>query len=181
MPTFPALTLFLADADQTAQVAHALARGCVETEPSRLLVTLSGDLGAGKTTFVRAFLRALGVQGRIKSPTFALVEGYSVDSSGLEFNRTLRTDVYHIDLYRFSDPNEWEDAGLRDLVAGPGICLVEWPEQAAGLLPVADLALRLTPQGNTARQLDVAAGSPLGAALLAALQRWPPHRASDTD
>lgn len=180
MPVSPSLELTLADVEQTARVAQALARGCVETQPPRLLVTLSGDLGAGKTTFVRAFLRALGVQGRIKSPTFALVEGYSVDSSGLEFNRSLRTDVYHIDLYRFSDPDEWEDAGLRDIVAGPGICLVEWPERAAALLPAADLTLQLAPQGDTARRLNVAAGTPLGAALLDALRRALLDRATDT-
>ena len=165
----PSLAVHLADEAATEQFARTLAAACVEHAPRRLLITLSGDLGAGKTTLSRALLRAWGVQGRIKSPTFALVEEYAIDVSGLEFKRTLQTAVYHIDLYRFSDPEEWEDAGLPDLIGGPGISLVEWPENARGLLPVADLSLTLTPEDEQARQLDVRAGTPQGDALLAAL------------
>lgn len=166
MPT-PPFTLMLADEAATERFARQLAAACVEHSPRRLLITLSGDLGAGKTTFTRAVLRAWGVQGRIKSPTFALLEEYTIDSSGLEFKGTLQTVVYHIDLYRFSDPEEWEDAGLRDVIGGPGISLVEWPEHAQGLLPAADLALQLTPEGEQARRLEIRAGTPQGQALLA--------------
>ena len=95
-------------------------------------LSLQGDLGAGKTTFVRHLLRALGITGRIKSPTYAVVEPHETPD-GLA--------VYHFDFYRFSDPREWEDAGFRDIFAGPGLKLAEWPENAAGRIPIADLAI----------------------------------------
>ena len=93
-----------------------------------MLVLLHGDLGAGKTTLVRHLLRALGVQGRIKSPTYAVVEPYDTPS-GLA--------LWHFDFYRFDDPREWEDAGFRDIFASPGLKLAEWPEKAAALTPPA--------------------------------------------
>ncbi len=98
-----------------------------------LYIELVGDLGAGKTTLVRGLLRALGYQGRVKSPTFTLVEYYPV----------LRFNLYHFDLYRFEDPEEWLDAGFREHFNGDSVCLVEWPQKAAGCLPLADVTLRL--------------------------------------
>ncbi len=98
-----------------------------------LYIELIGNLGAGKTTLVRGLLRALGYQGRVKSPTFTLVEHYSV----------LRFNLYHFDLYRFEDPEEWLDAGFREHFNGDSVCLVEWPEKAMGCLPQADVSLRL--------------------------------------
>ncbi len=118
---------------------------------------LHGPLGAGKTTFVRHLLRALGVQGRIKSPTYAVVEPYSLP--GLE--------VSHFDFYRFSDPREWEDAGFRDVFAAPGLKLAEWPEKAAALLPLPDLRLQLEPLDEQARQVQVQAFTRRGVELLA--------------
>ena len=94
---------------------------------------LDGPLGAGKTTFVRHLLRALGVTGRVKSPTYAVVEPYDVD--GLA--------VSHFDFYRFDDPREWEDAGFRDVFGQPGLKLVEWAAKAAPHLPAPDLRVRL--------------------------------------
>lgn len=103
-----------------------------------LKVYLRGDLGAGKTTLVRGVLRALGYQGRVKSPTFALVEVYCVS----------RLYLYHFDFYRFKNPEEWRDAGFREQFGGPGVCLVEWPEKAAGLLPAPDLTITLEHDGS---------------------------------
>ncbi len=121
-------------------------------------IELHGDLGAGKTTLVRHLLRALGVQGRVKSPTYAVVEPYELEG----FN------VWHFDFYRFSDPREWEDAGFRDIFASPGLKLAEWPEKAAGFIPRADLVIHLEALTDDARQVSLTAQTPLGAALLQA-------------
>jgi tRNA threonylcarbamoyladenosine biosynthesis protein TsaE len=121
-------------------------------------VELHGPLGAGKTTFVRHLLRALGVQGRIKSPSYAVVEPYLLP--GLA--------VSHFDFYRFDDAREWEDAGFRDIFAAPGLKLVEWPEKAAAVLPLADLALRIEPQDDDSRRVHAAAHTERGRALLGA-------------
>jgi tRNA threonylcarbamoyladenosine biosynthesis protein TsaE len=98
-----------------------------------LTIWLSGDLGAGKTTLARGLLRELGFAGRVKSPTYTLVELYSLT----------RFNLYHFDLYRFADPNEWEDAGFRDCFNPASVCLVEWPEKAGDLLPAPDLVVGL--------------------------------------
>jgi tRNA threonylcarbamoyladenosine biosynthesis protein TsaE len=98
-----------------------------------LKIYLSGELGAGKTTLVRGILRALGYRGRVKSPTFALVELYKVS----------RLDLYHFDFYRFKDSTEWVDAGFRDAFGTSAVCVVEWPERAAGELPTADVHIHL--------------------------------------
>lgn len=123
-------------------------------------VELHGNLGAGKTTLVRHLLKALGVAGRIKSPTYAVVEPHEVP--GL--------NIWHFDFYRFSDPREWEDAGFRDLFASPGLKLAEWPEKAVGLLPVADLAIELRVQADESRLALLTARTPTGAALLHGLK-----------
>ncbi|MDD4886379.1 MAG: tRNA (adenosine(37)-N6)-threonylcarbamoyltransferase complex ATPase subunit type 1 TsaE [Thiomonas sp.] len=163
-----ALDLLLADESATNTLAQSMALAWTQHSAPRLLITLEGDLGAGKTTFARAFLRALGVQGRIKSPSFSLVEEYAIDIPNLQFKGTLRTAAYHIDLYRFSDPLEWEDSGLRDVVGGPGVSLVEWPQRADGLLPAADLTLHLEPLDEQ-RQCVLRAGTEVGLTLLRAL------------
>jgi tRNA threonylcarbamoyladenosine biosynthesis protein TsaE len=118
---------------------------------------LQGDLGAGKTTFVRHLLRALGVQGRIKSPTYAVVEPHEVP--GL--------NIWHFDFYRFADPREWEDAGFRDIFASPGLKIAEWPEKAAALLPKADLLIAITAQADESRDVVLTAQTAIGAELLA--------------
>jgi tRNA threonylcarbamoyladenosine biosynthesis protein TsaE len=131
-----------------------LAQACIE---------LHGPLGAGKTTFVRHLLHALGVEGRIKSPTYTVMEPYALP--GLA--------VSHFDFYRFSDPREWADAGFRDVFAAPGLKLSEWPEQAAGMLPVADLRLFIDVDAGDlqhtadARHVRLEAGTALGLELLA--------------
>jgi tRNA threonylcarbamoyladenosine biosynthesis protein TsaE len=120
-------------------------------------IELRGELGAGKTTFVRHLLQALGVQGRIKSPTYAVVEPYELD----------HMNIWHFDFYRFSDPREWEDAGFRDIFASPGLKLAEWPDKAPGLLPPADLVLRIEVQADETRQVALQAQTATGRELLA--------------
>jgi tRNA threonylcarbamoyladenosine biosynthesis protein TsaE len=102
-------------------------------------IELHGDLGAGKTTFTRHLLRALGLTGRIKSPTYAVVESYQVPTS----DTSSSLDIHHFDFYRFDDPREWEEAGFRELFAQPGLKLAEWPDKAQGWLPSADLRMNI--------------------------------------
>lgn len=103
-----------------------------------MAIWLSGDLGAGKTTLTRGLLRALGYDGRVKSPTYTLVEIYPFSS----FN------LYHFDLYRFVDPDEWEDSGFREYFNRESVCLVEWPEKGGAILPPPDLEIRLEEDGE---------------------------------
>jgi tRNA threonylcarbamoyladenosine biosynthesis protein TsaE len=112
---------------------------------------LRGELGAGKTTFARALLGALGIGPRIKSPTYSLIESYAM--GGLA--------IHHLDLYRIADPGELEWLGLADLTAGPHLLLVEWPERAARALPVPDLVVSLAHAGEK-RDAVLAAGSARG-------------------
>ena len=142
--------------DDTAAFARQLA---AQPLLANAFITLHGDLGAGKTTLVRHLLRALGVQGRIKSPTYAVVEPHEV--RGLA--------IWHFDFYRFNDPREWEDAGFRDLFASQGLKLAEWPEKAAALIPAADVAIYIEALDEDARQVTLRAHTPLGHRLLQGL------------
>ncbi len=128
-----------------------------------LLLYLHGDLGSGKTTLVRGLLRGLGYVGRVKSPTYTLVELYLVS----------RLNLYHFDFYRFKDPKEWREAGFGEYFNGASVCLVEWPEKAAGLLPPADLAIELEFSGD-GRHLSIRAGTDRGNACLTRLVQLPP-------
>lgn len=129
-----------------------------------LLVFLHGHLGAGKTTLVRGFLRALGHSGPVKSPTYTLIEPYA----------TARRNIYHLDLYRLADAEELEWIGVRDLFEDENICLVEWPEQGAGFLPEPDLHIYLGAEGE-GRGLRVEAVSPRGRQVLEKLVRGEQH------
>ncbi len=151
--------LLLHWADESATQAFALQ---LADQPAlgQAFVSLHGNLGAGKTTLVRHLLRALGVQGRIKSPTYAVVEPYHLP--GL--------DIWHFDFYRFNDPREWEDAGFRDIFASPGLKLAEWPDKAAGVLPLADLEIHLQVNPDQSRTGALQAQSTVGMALLQTLQ-----------
>lgn len=133
-----------------AQLARALRPGSV--------VYLEGDLGAGKTTLTRGMLRGLGYAGRVKSPTYTLVEPYSLP------------DLYfhHFDLYRFADPLEWEDAGFREYFNAESVCLVEWPDKAEGFLPPPDWRIALVPEQD-GRRLTLVALTTHGQACLAQL------------
>ncbi len=123
-------------------------------------ISLHGELGAGKTTLVRHLLRALGVQGRIKSPTYAVVEPHEAGPLA----------IWHFDFYRFSDPREWEDAGFRELFANPGLKLAEWPEKAASLIPLADIAIHIEAIDDTTRKVCATAGTALGEQMLQGLR-----------
>ena len=125
-------------------------------------IELHGELGAGKTTLVRHILRALGVQGRIKSPTYAVVEPYVLRQA----EGQPELSIWHFDFYRFSDPREWEDAGFRDLFASPGLKLAEWPGNAGPLLPKADLVVRIDVRGDDTRDVTLTAQTPAGLELL---------------
>jgi len=142
--------------EDTAAFARRLA---AQPLLANAFVTLHGDLGAGKTTLVRHLLRALGVQGRIKSPTYAVVEPH--EAPGLS--------IWHFDFYRFDDPREWEDAGFRDIFANPGLKVAEWPEKAAALTPLADLAIHIEATDDTERKVTLHAPTATGRSLLQAL------------
>jgi tRNA threonylcarbamoyladenosine biosynthesis protein TsaE len=144
--------------DEAACAAFAARLAALPALWPSTFIALEGPLGAGKTTFVRHLLRALGVQGRIKSPTYAVLEPYEVGGRA----------VSHFDFYRFSDPREWADAGFRELFAAPGLKLAEWPEHAAQVLPLADWRLQIEPLEGDARQVAVHALSAHGVELLAA-------------
>jgi tRNA threonylcarbamoyladenosine biosynthesis protein TsaE len=122
------------------------------------VVYLDGDLGTGKTTLVRGVLRGLGHTGSVRSPTYTLLEPYELDALRL----------YHLDLYRLADPEELEFLGLRDLLDGDSVLFVEWPARGAGVLPPADLEIRLA-YSAAGRVLDLTPRSRAGEGVVAAL------------
>lgn len=128
-----------------------------------MTVYLEGDLGAGKTTLTRGILRGLGFKGRVKSPTYTLVESYAVSSLYL----------YHFDLYRFNNPLEWEDAGFRDYFNSESVCLIEWADKAEDFLPAPDWIILLSPEGQ-GRRLRIEPHSELGKICLRNLHTPPP-------
>jgi len=147
------------DEDACAARAQALAaRGSLRDA----FIELQGPLGAGKTTFVRHLLRALGVAGRIKSPSYAVVEPYELSGA----DGAPRGMAWHLDFYRFGDEHEWEDAGLRDVFAGGGLKLVEWAQNAGETLPVPDLKMELEPMDDDRRAVTISAYTPRGLELL---------------
>lgn len=136
-------------ADETATLA--LGEKIANILQPGLIIFLSGDLGAGKTTLTRGILRAMGYLGKVKSPTYNLVEIYKFSELYL----------YHFDFYRFNDPIEWEEAGFRDFFKAETICLIEWPEKADKLLPDADIKIffRFNELG---REIRIQAGTEKG-------------------
>ncbi len=116
---------------------------------------LKGELGAGKTTFVRGLLRGLGYQDKVKSPTYTLVESYSFE----------KFMIYHFDLYRFKGEHEWDDAGFREYFNETSICLIEWPEKAGGILPEPDISIELSHE-PFGRHLRMIGFTPIGSACI---------------
>ncbi len=133
-----------------------------------LVVYLHGDLGAGKTTFVRGVLHGLGHLGKVKSPTYTLVETYELESYQIYVNKVFNYTFYHFDLYRFIDENEWEAAGFRDYFNPQSVCMVEWPEKAEHVLPTPDIDVRLSLLNldSKGRKIQFSAASPLGVQCL---------------
>ena len=152
-PHFPSFDCVWHDEADTAAFAQTLA---AQPALANAYLTLHGDLGAGKTTLVRHLLRALGVQGRIKSPTYAVVEPHE----GARFA------ISHFDFYRFDDPREWEDAGFRDIFASPGLKVAEWPEKAAAVTPVADVAISIEAIDESERRVHLQAQTAVGASIV---------------
>ena len=156
--------------DDTDRLGQVLAR-CLLTERKALIeqgfnIRLEGNLGAGKTSLTRATLRALGITGRIKSPTFTLLETYPIDSD---------LEVFHFDFYRFETPEEFLDAGFRDNFAPAHITFCEWSEKAGNCLPKADMTITLEPF-NEGRCADICATTELGSKILdAMIKAWPLH------
>ncbi|MFI4951699.1 MAG: tRNA (adenosine(37)-N6)-threonylcarbamoyltransferase complex ATPase subunit type 1 TsaE [Burkholderiales bacterium] len=153
MTTMQAQRKYLPDASATMRAGARLAPGLA----GGMIVTLSGELGAGKTTLVRGLLHGLGWTGSVKSPSYTLVEHYPFSSLYL----------YHFDFYRFDQPDEWEDSGFAEYFRSDAICVIEWPEHVRGMLPQVDVALALRYQGD-GRALALDAGTPAGKACLAA-------------
>lgn len=149
--------LSLPDEAATAALGAAAAQAVRAAGLEAVTILLSGELGAGKTTFARGFLRALGHEGPVPSPTYTLIEPYRVEGR----------DVHHVDLYRLTDPQELEYLGWRDLAGG--IALIEWPERSPALTAAADLevTLALAPPG---RRAALAARSRAGRRLLARIE-----------
>ena len=119
------------------------------------VIFLQGELGVGKTTFVRGLLHGLGHTAKVKSPTYTLIEPYSIAGK----------DIYHFDLYRINSEEELEGIGIRDYCDGAAICLFEWPEQGGELLPAADMVLSLM-HSESGREVSIEANSSLGNAIL---------------
>jgi tRNA threonylcarbamoyladenosine biosynthesis protein TsaE len=157
LPILETRTVFWPDEASCAASARALA---ALTGVRSACIELRGNLGAGKTTFTRHLLGALGAAGRVKSPTYAIMEPYALP--GFE--------AWHFDFYRFNDPQEFEDAGFREVFSNRGLKLVEWPDKAAGLLPEADLVIAIAFPDNLAaddqRSVNFTAQTALGLSLL---------------
>ncbi|MCC7487199.1 MAG: tRNA (adenosine(37)-N6)-threonylcarbamoyltransferase complex ATPase subunit type 1 TsaE [Burkholderiales bacterium] len=152
----PNLTRYLPAEADTLALGAMLAPGLT----GGMIVALTGELGSGKTTLVRGILRAMGHAGRVKSPTFTVVEPYELS----------RLYFYHFDFYRFTDPSELNDAGLEECFNPDAVCLIEWPEKAAGTLPPADLEIELTVPGP-GRQAVLRSGSEAGERCLERLRQ----------
>lgn len=151
------LTILLTNEVATLECGASIARAL---HPRCGVIHLQGQLGAGKTTFSRGFLRELGYEGTVKSPTYTLVEPYHFD----------QFQVFHFDFYRINDPHELEYMGIRDYFTSDAICLIEWPEQAGESIPQSDLScyLELHPEG---RQIHFKAHSVLGNTILQKLKK----------
>ena len=153
------LDYFLADEDATIAIGSALARAVKTKLKQGIVVFLNGDLGAGKTTLTRGFVRGMGHKGNVKSPTYTLVEPYDLAD----------WHVYHFDLYRLSDPEELEYMGIRDYFEDNCCCFIEWPEKGTGMLAKEDVVINIAYIGEQ-RNISLQASTEKGSELLKALK-----------
>ena len=156
-----AINLYCRQEADTASLAKQLAASfeqfLTKQPASHLNVSLEGDLGAGKTSFARYLIQAMGHEGKVKSPTYTLCEPYP-----LQF-RDHAITIYHFDLYRMRDPLEWQEAGFAEHFDVPGICLIEWPEKAEGTLPGFDIQIQLSAGADeNERAIKINAITPFG-------------------
>lgn len=141
--------------EETLSFGAKLALACKKNA----IIFLYGDLGSGKTTLTRGFMRELGYQGHVKSPTYTIVEPYQLTQHL----------IYHFDLYRIKDPEELNFIGIQDYFIDDAICLIEWPDQGKGVLPQADLSCYIEIQGNH-RVVNTLAYTPEGHIILEKLR-----------
>ena len=151
------MTIFAPDAAATREIGATLAVALTRVQEP-FVIALEGDLGAGKTTLVRGVLNSLGFPGHARSPTYTLIEPYE----------TRERCVYHLDLYRLTDPSEVEALAIRDLLQSRALFLIEWPERGVGALPAFDLTIRIAYFGESGRELVFVPHSNLGKSVLAA-------------
>ena len=170
-PAIPltAIDLYCRQEADTASLAKQLAASfehfLTKQPGSHLNISLEGDLGAGKTTFARYLIQALGHEGKVKSPTYTLCEPYPLALKDQAIT------VHHFDLYRMRDPLEWQEAGFAEHFDVPGICLIEWPEKAEGTLPNFDIQIQLSAGADeNERSIKLNALSQSGVSALQGIQ-----------
>jgi len=157
---------------ETASLAQRLAAHITQylsqNPKGHLNISLEGDLGAGKTTFARYLIQAMGHEGKVKSPTYTLCEPYPLQLNDQELT------AHHFDLYRMKDPLEWQEAGFGEYFDVPGFCLIEWPEKAEGTLPPFEIAIQLTAGAeDNERHISIEAKTANGILILQALNSGP--------
>jgi len=162
------------EADTTAlaqKLASSLSLLFQADQSAHLNISLEGDLGAGKTTFARHLIQALGYEGRVKSPTYTLCESYPIQMNSSNPSTATNITAHHFDLYRMRDPLEWQEAGFAEHFDEPGFCLVEWPEKAEGTLPAFDIEIHLlAADDENARDISFKANSTQGMAVIEKMQ-----------
>ena len=141
------LSFLTNDANETAFLGEKLAK----IVRSGDLIFLQGDLGSGKTTYMRGFLRGLNFTGKVKSPSYTLLEQYDLELT-----------INHFDLYRFKDQREWDDAGFNEFINGNDVNVIEWPEKAVDVIPISDLTIFFTYLDDIKRKIVIAGNSSRG-------------------